>query len=325
MFKFKTLGLVVLLSAAISLCAFSRPALGPEEGLKKAERQAREMVEEAREEKLKAYKQLERLRKDLRYISEELDREVLDEEEGKTLSECSQGGLGRLEDLRDKGSIDPKLEPALERLEEIYRGLPKREYAEEYAMSLVTAVSDELRRIAEQAKSERELLGLLDRELALPEKVPTEAEAGDLGFFPEDVPLEQFKRLGVIRTFLMKHRLRRPRSHVKTTAGEITAGKHNVQIGVELEGKVTGVYKAVDRDYTFDFGALHIELTPEWRLLHPKIPMPKPGQRVRIRGWTYWDKFHDMELEYDPEDPVLGINRLSLWEVHPVQDIEILP
>ncbi len=288
----------------------------------------RQALEEAGEERLKARRELERLRKDLRTVSEQLDREVMGEGEGKGLAEYSKGGLSRLDYLRQEGEIAPRLAPVLRRLEGIYRDLPKRRYAADYATGLLRAVSDELRWAASEARSEQELLGLLEEDLAIPERIPTEAEPRDaeaLAFFPEDIPLEEFKGLGVIKAFLMKHRLGRPKSHARTTAEDIVAGRHNVQVGVELEGRVTGFFKAKDQDYTFDIGALHIELTPEWRLLHPGIPEPKTGDRIRIRGWTYWDKFHELELEYNPEDPVLGIQRLSLWEVHPVQDIEILP
>ena len=66
-------------------------------------------------------------------------------------------------------------------------------------------------------------------------------------------------------------------------------------------------------------------MTPEWRLLHPKIPKPKTGDKIRVRGWTYYDVFHKFEMEYDPADPVIGLTRATLWEIHPVQDVTILP
>ena len=71
-------------------------------------------------------------------------------------------------------------------------------------------------------------------------------------------------------------------------------------------------------------GDLHLEITPEWRLLHKGMPLPKVGQKVRLKGWTYFDSFHGNELEYDPKDPVVGAERVTVWEVHPVQDVEVL-
>lgn len=316
---------LILAALALALALPCR-AGEPEAELKKAGREAHERIDEARERRVEARQELERLKKDLRYISEELDREVLDQEANKGLSAYSKGGLERLENLEKRGSIDPKLKPALERLEKLYRELPQKEYAAEYANSLVKAVTEELRRIAEDGKSVDEILRMLDEELALPDSLDAApGKPGVLGFFPEDVPLEKFKKLGIIKTFLMKHRIKRPKTHVRTTAPDIVAGQHNVQIGVEVEGTVTGVYNAFDMDYCFDIGSLHVEMTPEWRLTHPRLVKPKVGQKVRFKGWTYYDKFHKTELEYDPEDPVMGINRVTLWEVHPVQDVELLP
>ena len=100
--------------------------------------------------------------------------------------------------------------------------------------------------------------------------------------------------------------------------------KRNVQIGIEMEGVVTGTSGAFDRDYCFNIGDLHFEITPEWRLLHRKMPLPKAGQKIRLKGWSYFDYFHGSELEYDASDPILGSNRATVWEIHPVQDIEIL-
>jgi hypothetical protein len=68
-----------------------------------------------------------------------------------------------------------------------------------------------------------------------------------------------------------------------------------------------------------------MEITPEWRLLHKGFIEPKVGQKIRVKGWTYYDYFHKSELEYDPADPVVGIKRVVVWEIHPVQSIEIIP
>lgn len=294
------------------------------EPLKKTEKEAKERVADHKEARHKTFRELERLRKDLRYISEELDREILGPR--RDLDSYSKAGLLRLEELRRRGNIHDKLSPAVTKLEELYKGLPSMEYAAEYARGLVKSISHELRWIADEAQDEAELLKLLDENLVISREALVDGkQPSPEAWFPVDVTLEKFKRLGPIRVFLVKHRMKRPKSHAATDAAAILAGKHNVQIGVELTGKVTGQDYAIDQDYTFDFGALHIELTPEWRILHPKIPKPKVGDKVRIKGWTYFDIFHKAEEEYDPGHPTLGLSRLSQWEVHPVQEIEILP
>jgi hypothetical protein len=308
------------------LLAPTAGAVDRDAALPKAQVQAQDSVDAARKARVERRKELERLRKDLRYVAEALDRETVGAEgDEKTLDELSKGGLGRLKELRATGGLDPKLAPALDRLEALYAGLPAKTYAKEYAVDLAAAVAEELRQAASEPSSEEELLSRLQANLSLPAAMPGDADVEDLAFFPVDVPLAKFKKLGAIRIFLMKHRLKRPGSHAKTTAAAIIAGRHNVQVGVEVEGTVTAIYKAIDQDFCFDFGALHIEMTPEWRLLHPKIHKPKVGERVRVKGWTYFDVFHKAEFEYDPQDPVMGVNRATQWEIHPVQDVEPLP
>ena len=319
----RLLAVLALIALSFPLPAAGQGPAGGEAALKTAEKQAREALEQAKEEKVRRYQHLERLRKDLRYISEDLDRELLGPD--KDLDGYSKGGLDRIDRLRLSGGIDPQLEPALDKLEEIYRRLPSKEYAREYVRSLVKAIDHELRWIADEAKTEQELLDLLDEHLILPSMAPGNEDAfEDLALFPVDLPLDKFKRLGPIRIFLVKHRIKRPKGHAASTHQDIVAGKHNVQVGVEIAGKVLRTYGAVDLDYCFDIGNLHVEITPEWRVLHPKMPLPKKGDVVRVKGWTYYDIFHKAEEEYDPEDPVMGASRVTLWEIHPAQETEIV-
>lgn len=319
--------------APVSGAAEAAPS---ENSLTEGETRAREAVEEyeeAREAGARRYQDLQRLRRDLAYIASELDREEL----GTTgdLLAVSEGCLARLDYLKAHGRLDlrlydPKEAPpdpdkVLPRLDAICRGLPGRVYAAEYSRELMRAVATELREAA-GAGDEAAVLGRLREHLVLPDQQAGEEDAfSSLALFPIDLTLAQFRKLGAIRIFLVKHRLRRPAGHVKTAAKDITAGKHHVQIGVETEGVLTRASGEVDFDYTFNIGDLHIEMTPEWHLSHPGVPRPKKGQRVRVRGWTYYDSFHKAEHEYDPEDPVLGKHRATLWEIHPVQDVEILP
>lgn len=308
-----------------------------EADLRRARSKAEQAVEEyqkTRAASLQRHKEHEALRKDLRYIAEEVDRERLGERQ--TLSAHSTGCLARLDYLKRSGRLDARLyDPAenppdpdkvIARLESICRELPAKTYAEQYPRSLIKAVATELREAADSAEDDATVLALLKERLVLPDQLPGEEDAfTSLALFPVDIPEARFRKLGAIRIFLVKHRLKRPRSHARTDWSAIASGAHNAQIGVEIEGLVVRHGGAIDGDYTFDIGDLHIEMTPEWRLTHPNIPKPKKGDRVRVRGWTYVDVFHKAEMEYDPADPVLGANRVTQWEIHPVQDVELLP
>lgn len=308
---------VVLILTAAALNA--SPKEGRHGPLGLVEQKAKEAVEE--------YRALRRLLQDLRYIAEEVDRERLGERE--SLTTHSQNCLTRLDYLKKNGKLDPRLydpnetspdpDRVMTRLERICRELPNKTYAAEYPRSLIKAIATELREAAEGGRSEAEILAVLKDHLVLPDLPPGEEDAfQSLALFPIDVPEARFRKLGAIRIFLVKHRIKRPKSHVRTDWKRIADGKHNAQIGVEIEGRVLRHGVKIDGDYTFDIGDLHIEMTPEWRLLHPKTPKPRKGDRIRVRGWTYVDVFHKAEMEYDPKDPVLGVNRVTQWEIHPL-------
>ena len=317
------------LSPRAAAQAVPKPAKadGAEAELNSAQSRADELVEKDAERRIEKRQEDERVKKDLHYISEELDRETLDDEEtAKPLREYSEGGLSRLAGLRKRGAIDPKLLPILGQLESLYRDLAKKEYAKDFAGSLVKAINEELRVASETAADSEEMIEILKRDLVLPDAIPQDGDVEDLAFFPVDLPVAKFLKLGPIKIFLMKHRLKAPRSITRTTPEDLIGGKHNVQIGVQVEGTVTWAHKFVfDQDYCFNIGDLHMEITPEWRLKHPGFIEPKVGQKIRVDGWSYYDYFHKSELEYDPADPVLGILRAVVWEIHPVQHIAILP
>ncbi len=307
---------IFLLSLLILSFILARPAMA--KGLPEAEAQAREAAGEYLETSERRHKQLRRLKKDLRYISEVIDREIV-MDRTMSLQEYSENVLKRLEHVERNGNIHPKLLPILKQLKELFRDLPNKTYAKDYARGLVKAIAHELRWTADTTKSEDELVRLLKKHLALPSSVDAK------GWLKIDVPKAEFIAQGIIKVFIAKHRIKRPKKHTKTTAADIVAQKHNVQIGVEITGTVVRHNRfSIDGDYTFDIGDLHIELTPEWRATHRSIPKPTAGQRVRVRGWTYFDMFHKAEEEYNPEDPVLGVTRVTMWEIHPVMDIEIL-
>ena len=318
-------GLFLASAAPRARAADSNRPAPPETELKNAETEAGRIVLDQSERRVEARNHLERVKKDLRYISEELDRETLEEDSAKSLKEYSSGGLARIAALRVRGLIDPNLSPVLDQLEGVYRQLSGADYAKEYAASLVKAINDELRWAAETPSSAEEKLQTLKQDLILPASAAGSGPVEDLADFPENLPLAKFLKLGPIKIFLVKHRRNRPKSYAATTPQALIAGKHNVGVGVEMEGTVTGAHLFFwDQDYTFDIGNLHLEITPEWRKAHKEMVMPKVGQKIRLKGWSYFDSFHGNELEYDPQDPVVGLTRVTVWEVHPVQDIEVL-
>lgn len=303
---------VIVLAALAALAWAQDPA--PTE-LEQAQGQANQAASRAGRS-VSRRQDLERLRKDLRYIAEELDRELLGP---RTNARDTATALNaRIAGLRARGNIDPRLDPVLVRLERLFATMEQREHIDFFVWSFVRAVTDELREAADTAKDQASLLKTLDERL----DVPIDAEA----FLKEDLTLAQFRKQGPIKIFIAKHRLKRPKRHVTTTAPAVVASRHHVQIGVELEGVVTRRNPSIDGDTTFDIGHLHIEVTPEWRLVYGRdMPIPHVGDRVRLKGWTYYDSFHKSEEEYDAADPDLGAERKTLWEVHPVLDVEILP
>ncbi len=219
--------------------------------------------------------------------------------------------------LRADKALNGSTRPLLRQLETLLEQLRHREDVLPYSRSLARHLILQLRWSAGQRGREAELLAFLDSELDC-------LRRGE-EVLPEDIPLEEFLRLGPLRIFMMKHRLRFPRRTVASTVEELRRGKLNVATGIEVTGLVTErSVVSFDGDVTFDIPPIHMEITPEWRLRHPEMPLPKVGDRVRVRGWTYYDSFHKFEEEYDARHPILGKGRASLWEIHPVQEVEII-
>lgn len=307
--------------APLLLAAAAAFADQPPKTLPEAQAQARQALDGA------APRGLAPLRRDLDTLADALD--AADEEGGpageeeKDLQEVAREGRETAAALRPK--LDPRLGPALDVLDRFYAELPAKTYAEPWGQELQRIVAEQLRWTGARAKTPEEAGAMLAAALRLPARLPIDADVQDQALWPVEIPLAKFKKLDPIRVFLLKHRLRHPPRYAATTAARIIDGRHDVEAGVVIEGKVTGVSGAFDQDYCFNIGNLHVELTPEWRLLHPHIYKPTVGDKVRLKGWTYYDYFHKAEHEYRPDDPVLGDSRYTLWEIHPVQDIQRLP
>lgn len=313
---------MIALFAALFIAVPAR-AQAPK-NLPEAQRQAREAVAAVDPHRLAP------LRRDLDKLADALDEanehgRPGEEEEPKSLEEIAREGRETVKSLRPP--IDPRLAPSLDALDELYQGLPGLSYAEPWGGELQRIIAEQLRWAGENAASVDELNALLRSTLVLPGKLPEDADVEDQAFWPVEIPLKKFKKLDPIRVFLLKHRLKHPPHYAQTTANQIVDGRHNVEAGVIIEGVVTWNTQGseFDQDWCFNIGNLHVELTPEWRLLHPHILKPKVGDHVRLKGWTYYDYFHKAEHEWDPKDPMMGDMRYTLWEIHPVQEIETLP
>ncbi|MHB2025247.1 MAG: hypothetical protein ACYCPQ_01210 [Elusimicrobiota bacterium] len=299
-------------SASLLMGASYRNAPG-NQSLRGAQVQARRLL--ARTERMRAQKQAEMadLRKEFNALADCLDSRIGPDGDKARMITMSEDEVSCLPRSRAQNLSldDPRL--TFDQLRDFYLNLPKKAGVRLYYKDLLRSIADDIRWAANQARDPEELSTLLRRDLVWPK------------VFPVDIPLARFKRMNPILVFLMKHRLRRPASYAPTTAQAVIAGRYNVGVGVELEGTVSYArHFYLDGDYVFNIGDLHLEITPEWRLLHPQFPEPKNGQRVKVKGWTYYDIFHKSELEYNPKDPVLGEGlRKTLWEIHPVQSLGI--
>jgi hypothetical protein len=263
--------------------------------LQEAQHQAGRAALEFQESRAQRRGDMEEIKEGLRRLSKDL-------EDGSDPS-------AQVLEVRAGRAMPAALAPVLDRLARLYRDISRKTYTQPYREGLKRAVARHLRWAADRARDKRQLIQSLLEQLSLPDRIDA------AGFLKEGVSVEEFIAQGPIKVFLAKHRLARPASYVRTTAEDIVAGRHPVQIGVEVEGTVVvHEFYPFDGDYTFDFGGLHMEITLEWRLSHPRMHRPVTGDRVRVRGWTYYDYFHDNEAGRD-----------TVWEIHPVMDVELLP
>jgi len=262
------------------------------------------------------------LRDDLGRLSRGLAEPASRAEEDADPDEVSREELEALRGFRAGTAYDARLEPSLGKLEQLFRELPRKPYARGLAADLALALAGEVGDAAQSRESDADALARLERGLALPAAVADDSGAGDLSFFPVDVPLPEYKKLSRVKVFLMKHRTDKPANLRVTTPDELVGGRRDVESGVEVVGVVTHTHRFLgDGDFTFDFGnGLHMEIPPESR----SVLTPKVGDRVRVRGWSYYDLFHKAEREFDPDDPVVGARRITLWEIHPVQSVVVL-
>jgi len=289
------------LAAAVATLLLAGPAFS-QGGLGSAVRKAQQAADAAK------------LSIELRRISAALKSG--DEED---LEKLAQNGRDAIAKLRaETFSIEGV--SALDKLDAVYAGLPKKTWAKDYAGDFAAIIALTPGWVADEGGTVEEMNKRLDEAFPIPDAQPDTQEMFKL--FPEDVPIEKFKHIFPVTIFLMKHRLKRPKTITKTTVDDILADKLHVQIGAQVEGVVnwTTDGREFDQDYCFNIGDLHLEITPEWLLLHPHFIKPKVGDKVRVTGWTYWDYFHPAEHDFDPKE-----KRFTDWEIHPVQSIERVP
>jgi hypothetical protein len=229
--------------------------------------------------------------------------------------EVAEALLRRVAELRGERGRSPQMRRVLTRVEELVRLYPERWYAREHPGGMTRAIARTLEENAREARSPAELERKTRRDLDLPAD-----EAG----LPTNVPLEKFKKLGPIVIFILKHRTSEPEAYLATTPEDLMANKHNVEVGVSFQGRVTRVNRAVDGDVTFDVSVIHNEITPQF-LRSPsrraKLHMPRVGDLVEVKGWSYYDWFHRDEA---PEEQVITEGRPTVWEVHPVIELRLI-
>ena len=211
----------------------------------------------------------------------------------------------------------PNVIPVLDHLVGVFGRFSNHFYCQEDPAAMIRVITREMLLTIDKVNDAKELPYRLKGAIVLPEDSRLEDN------LPENIPLEQFKNLGAITIFLMKHRMSYPSSYVQTQSYDLAAGKYNVEVGVILRGKVRNIHLfSGDQDIVFDIDMIHCEITPTWRKEHPEMVIPKEGDLVEIRGWSYYDIFHADESQEEGE--VETKKRQTVWEVHPVQQVVIL-
>ncbi len=310
------LGLTLLL---LQLPLLAQPTLAPAP-LSLGEKQAEAVVLRAQKSSAQNRAELSLLRQSLTKLSSCLNGRLQAASQAIRPEQASGEEIGCVKAWRAQNHLPPDFESLATRLESAYRAIPSASRTPGEARGFMRAMAQELYWASQRAQTPRELSNQLRSDLVyVPGLFTTESLKSRI--LPEDIPLARFKRMNPILVFILKHRLARPPSYASTAATDVVAGKFNVGVGVELEGTVTAWPKPphlfpFDGDYVFNFGALHLEITPEWRLLHPGFPEPKAGQKIKVWGWTYYDLFH-------PAGPHQA--RSTDWEIHPVRKIQIEP
>ncbi|MBI3553925.1 MAG: hypothetical protein HY077_15625 [Elusimicrobia bacterium] len=293
-----------LLSLLLCAAAASSWGTGDLKDLADAQRAARVIVA-PRAKGPGSAQRLEALRRSASALADRLEAPVPG---AQSLSDYSSALRARLSELRRAGGLDPALAPVLPQLDALYASLPLKSYAREFAGPLSEAIAQELREASRRSLTEPDLLARLRRELVLPDDL----EAS----FTEGISVADWVKLGLIKRFLYKHRLSRPKTYATATPAELKAGALAVEVGVETSGTVSDGHRAhEDQDWCFTIGGVEMEIPPEWILSHPKLHLPAAGETVKVRGWTYYDNYHD--------DEIPG-GRPTAWEIHPAQDVEVL-
>ncbi|MBI4052122.1 MAG: hypothetical protein HY400_06425 [Elusimicrobia bacterium] len=216
-----------------------------------------------------------------------------------------------------RGTFSPELQPVLDRLIQIFDEFPKRDYAQEHPGDVMRAIARQLEVSAQRASSS----GGIPKEILKDLYLPTHGEIETEALFPKNISLKKFKKLNPIIVWLLKHRRSLPGIYTPVVPFHMKKDQYNVQIGVILEGVVQRINRAVDGDIVFDVEDIHCEITPEDQIFR-KIKAPVVGSQVKVYGWSYYDLFHEDEAEEEKE---LTANRATVWEVHPVNKIEVLP
>lgn len=260
---------------------------------------------------------LKSLREEAQEIAQVLRREKI---KGLTPEMAALQLKSAVQRLKSDPRRSPEFAATLDHLDSLLEEWPKRKYCADHPVQMQRAIARQIEFSAEKARSAEELPKVLKKDLFLPLDVELES------LFPTKITVKKFKSLGPIIVFLMKHRMSRPDpdEYKPMNVEEIFSGVNQdsliVETGAILKGRVSNVVNTeFDRDITFDIGpnlqSIHCEITPSWRAVH-SVEVPKNGDLVEVRGWSYYDMFHT-----DEEESKI---RSTVWEIHPVHEIVIL-
>ncbi|MEK7287296.1 MAG: hypothetical protein AAB091_01880 [Elusimicrobiota bacterium] len=229
----------------------------------------------------------------------------------------------RIENIKRSPQRTSALIAVLDHLKTLVTQYPARSYGREHPRSTTRAIARQLTVTADRAVSADDLSRRLLTDLIL----PPDDEASLERILPVNMTLEDFKKKGPILIFIMKHRLSVPDSYDPIEPENLMDGRYNVGVGVLMRGRVSDAhYFAGDGDFVFNIVPIHCEITPGWRAKYQRIrgramTQPKDGDLVEIRGWTYYDLFHEDESSEERE---LTEGRPTVWEIHPVTEVTVL-
>ena len=263
---------------------------------------------------------LKELNADIRAIAAELEATETRQLNAQDVSNIL---VKKVQEMKASGKYTHDLDPVFDRLEGMYNAIPNRYYAAYSPRQAMLSSVRQLEFDAERAADSPDLLGRLRTSLVFPMN-PEDPSSTKL--LPTGMTLKQYMDKGPILIFIMKHRLAIPQTYAEMTEEELVAkvksGEPILGTGVLVRSEVISADSAFDLDKCWNLRVIHNEITPETWLFRGLRP-PKPGQKVEIKGWVYYDSFHadeeegELNADFDNKRP-------TVVEIHPVTKVTVL-